>query len=96
MLNSNGPYDFIGFFFPYGGSAAEPAFIDLPGVDGGWAPEAGYTLANMTCKGVVNEKGAYIEYSIPRKDLPAFPNTPITITTWGNKDMSKVTMTTTL
>ena len=95
-LNSNGPYDFIGFFYPYGGTAEEPAFIDLPGVEGGWAPEEGYTLANMQCKGVANEKGAYIEYSIPRKDLPAFPNTPITITTWGNKDMSKVTMTTTL
>ena len=95
-LNSNGPYDFIGFFFPYGGTAEEPGFIDLPGVEGGWAPEEGYTLANMKCKGVANEKGAYIEYSIPRKDLPTIPNAPITITSWGNKDMNKVTMTTTL
>jgi len=94
VLNSNGPYDFIGFFFPYGGSADAPAFIDEPGVEGGWAPEAGFTLANMKCKGVANEKGAYIEYSIPRKDLPAIPaGTPITITTWGNKDMSKVQLT---
>ena len=93
-LNSNGPYDFIGFFYPYGGTAEEPAFIDDPGVNGGWAPEEGHTLANMKCKGVANEKGAYIEYSIPRKDLPAIPaGTPITITTWGNKDMSKVQLT---
>ena len=95
-LNSNGPYDFIGFFYPYGGTAEAPEFIDLPGVNGGWAPEEGYTLANMKCKGVVNEKGAYMEYSIPRKDLPTIPNTPITITSWGNKDMNKVTMTCTL
>ena len=46
-LNSNGPYDFIGFFYPYGGTAEAPEFIDLPGVNGGWAPEEGYTLANM-------------------------------------------------
>ena len=95
-LNSNGPYDFIGFFYPYGGIAEEPAFIDLPGVEGGWAPEEGYTLANMKCKGVANEKGAYMEYSIPRKDIPTIPGTPITITSWGNKDMNRVTLTTTL
>ena len=95
-LNSNGPYDFIGFFYPYGGTAEAPDFIDAPGVEGGWAPEEGYTLANMKCKGVANEKGAYIEYSIPRKDLPTIPGTPITITTWGNKDMNKVQLTCTL
>ena len=95
-LNSNGPYDFIGFFYPYGGTAEAPEFIDLPGVNGGWAPEEGYTLANMKCKGVVNENGAYMEYSIPRKDIPTIPGTPVTITSWGNKDMNKVTLTTTL
>ena len=96
-LNSNGPYDFIGFFYPYGGTAEAPDFIDAPGVEGGWAPEEGYTLANMKCKGVANEKGAYIEYSIPRKDLPAIPaGANITITSWGNKDMNKVQLTCTL
>ena len=95
-LNGNGPYDFIGFFFPYGGSADAPAIIENPGEAGGWAPEEGHTLANMKCKGVVDETGAYIEYSIPRADLPTIPKTPITITTWGNKDMNKVTVTTLL
>ena len=48
----------------------------------------------MQCKGVANEKGAYIEYSIPRKDLPAIPaGANITITSWGNKDMNKVQLT---
>ena len=92
-LNSNGPYDFIGYFYPYGGSAEAPAF-ELFVEDGSWAPAEGYSLKNMQCKGIANEKGAYIEYSIPRKDLPAIPaGTPITITTWGNKDMSKVQLT---
>ena len=94
QLSSNGPYDFIGFFYPYGGTAEAPDFIDAPGEGGGWAPEEGFTLANMKCKGVANEKGAYIEYSIPRKDLPAIPaGANITITSWGNKDMNKVQLT---
>lgn len=94
-LNSNGPYDFIGFFYPYGGSADAPAIIETPGVDGGWAPEE-FTLANMKCKGYANENGAYIEYSVPRANLPTIPKTPITITTWGNKDMKKVSVSVTL
>ena len=95
-LNSNGPYDFIGFFYPYGGTAEAPEFIELPGVNGDCAPADGHTMANIKCKGVANEKGAYIEYSIPRKDFPTIPNTPITITSWGNKDLNKVQLTTTL
>jgi hypothetical protein len=94
-LNSNGPYDFIGFFLPYGGSADAPAIIANAG-NGGDSLPAPYTLANIVCKGVVNESGAAIEYSVPRADLPAIPNTEITITTWGNKDLSKVTTTATL
>ena len=95
-LNSNGPYDFIGFFYPYGGTADAPDFVEKPGEGGDCAPADGHTMANIVCKGVANEKGAYIEYSIPRKDFPAIPNTPITITSWGNKDLNKVQLTTTL
>ena len=95
-LNSNGPYDFIGFFYPYGGTADAPDFIEKPGEGGDCAPADGHTMANIVCKGVANEKGAYIEYSIPRKDFPTIPNTPITITSWGNKDLNKVQLTTTL
>ena len=90
-LNGNGMYDFIGFFFPYGGTAEAPAIIETPGEGGGWLPEE-FTLANMKCKGVANDEGAFIEYSIPRADLPAIPNTTIEITSWGNKDMNKVTI----
>ena len=94
-LNSNGPYDFIGFFLPYGGSAEEPAIIEAPSAGGGWLPETN-TLEHMECKGVVNDKGAFLEYRIPRADLPAIPTTPVTVVSWGNKDLSKVTLTATL
>ena len=92
-LGGNGPYDFIFYFYPYGGSADAPAFIDQPKAT--CAPDT-YTLTNIQCKGVANEQGAYIEYSIPRADLPTIPNTSITITSWGNKDLPKVTLTCTL
>lgn len=87
-LNSNGPYDFIGFFFPYG----DNAIIESP-AEGAECLPATCTLANIQCKGVVDESGAHIEYRIPRADLPAIPNAPIQVTSWGNKDLQKVTLT---
>ena len=92
-LNENGPYDFIGYFLPYGGTSSAPAIVATAG---SWAPEEGYTLSNIKCKGYTDENGAYIEYSIPRADLPTIPDEPIAITSWGNKDLSKVTLTCTL
>ena len=87
-LNSNGPYDFIGFFYPYG----DNAIVEAPGATAECLPE-GTTLEHIQCKGVVDETGAHIEYSIPRADLPAIPGTPIKVTSWGNKDLNKVTLT---
>lgn len=97
-LNGNGPYDFIGFFSPYGGTSAAPAFLDAPGNTDqiGWAPETPCTLNNIKWAGVINEDGAFLEYSIPRADLPAIPKTQITVTSWGNKDMGKVSIECTL
>ncbi len=92
-LNSNGPYDFIGFIYCFGGTPESPV-IEIT-ADGDCAP-AGYTVANVTVKGVVDETGAKLEYSIPRADLPTIPNTPITITSWGNKDLAKVVLNCTL
>ena len=93
-LNSNGPYDFIGFFFPYGGTAEAPEIIEAAGT--GDCMPADYTLSNLYCKGIVKDDGAYIEYRIPRADLPTIPNAEITITSWGNKDLSKVVIKRTL
>lgn len=92
-LNGNGPYDFIGYFFPYGGSSDAPTIIEAP--KGTCSPE-GNSLSNIKCKGIIDENGAFIEYRIPRTDLPTIPNESITITSWGNKDLSKVTLTCTL
>ncbi len=92
-LNSNGPYDFIGFIYCFGGTPESPV-IEIT-ADGDCAP-AGYTVANVTVKGIVDETGAKLEYSIPRADLPTIPNTPITITSWGNKDLAKVVLNCTL
>ena len=94
-LNSNGPFDFIGFIFPYGGTADAPAITEAAG-QGGESLPAPYTLANVVCKGYADATGAYVEYKVPRADLPAFPATPVTITSWGNKDMGKAVLTTTI
>ena len=92
-LWGNGPYDFVGVLYPYAGTADAPAFSEAPGAD---CVPANYTLANTFCKGYADENGAYVEYRIPRADLPAIPSTPITIKSWGNKDLTKVTLICTL
>lgn len=92
-LNGQGPYDFVGFFYCFGGTAAAPV-IEITH-EGGAAPEP-YTVNNIKVKGIVDETGAKLEYCFPRKDLPAIPNAEITITSWGNKDLSKVQLKTTL
>jgi len=95
VLNSNGPYDFIGFFMPYYGTLEAPEIKENAGEGGDSLPEP-YNLLGMKCKGYANETGAYIEYSVPRSSLPTIPNTPIKITSWGNKDLHKVSITCTL
>ena len=94
-LNSNGPYDFIGFFMPYYGTLEAPEIKENAGEGGDSLPEP-YNLLGMKCKGYADETGAYIEYSVPRSSLPTIPNTPIKITSWGNKDLHKVSITCTL
>lgn len=95
VLNSNGPYDFIGFFMPYYGTLEAPEIKENAGEGGDSLPEP-YNLLGMKCKGFADETGAYIEYSVPRSNLPAIPTTPIKITSWGNKDLHKVSITCTL
>ena len=92
-LNGQGPYDFVGFIYCFGGTAEAPV-IEITAA--GDALPATCTVANVKVKGIVDETGAKFEYSIPRKDVPAIPNAEITITSWGNKDLSKVQLKTTL
>lgn len=85
-LWGNGPYEFVGVLYPFGGTKDAPAIDEAPGAD--CLPETA-TLANVICKGVIDAEGAKIEYRIPRADLPAIPEI-FDVYSWGNKDLSKV------
>lgn len=89
-LWGNGPYDFVGVIYPYG---ENNTINETPG--DACLPETA-TLANVKCKGVVDAEGAKIEFSIPRADLPAIPTTSVKAWSWGNKDLSKVSIDVTL
>ena len=87
-LNSNGPYDFVGFIYCFGGDPENPV-IEIT-AKGDCAPSS-YTIDNVKVSGKVDENGAYLEYSIPRSDIPALPE-KFAVTSWGNKDLDKVTV----
>lgn len=87
-LNSNGPYDFVGFIYCFGGDPENPV-IEITAA-GDCAPSS-YTIDNVKVSGKVDENGAYLEYSIPRSDIPALPE-KFAVTSWGNKDLDKVTV----
>ena len=89
-LWGNGPYEFVGVFYPY---AAAGTFKANPG--DACMPDT-FTLANATCAGKESDAGAEVEICVPRKDLPAFPATEMTIYAWGNKDLNKVSIKATL
>lgn len=90
-LWGNGPYDFVGVTYPYGGTAEAPAIVEASGANGACVPEK-YSVAAATCKGVIDENGVTLEYSIPRANLPEFTK-KVTLKSWGNKDLSKATLT---
>lgn len=95
-LWGNGPYEFVGVVFPYGGSAEAPAIdVDVVNTDAACAPDI-YTIDNLVLNGAIDEGGATIEFSIPRADIPEIPNAEIIVKAWGNKDLDKVSVTVTL
>ena len=85
-LNSQGPYDYVAYFFCFSGDKDNPVI----GInkEGGVAPSS-FSLDNIIAQGSVDEDGLTLEYRIPLADLPALPES-FTITTWGNKSLSKV------
>lgn len=85
-LWGNGPYEFVGVLYPFGGSAEAPEINEKPGDA---CMPADYTLANAICKGVIDAEGAKVEIRVPRKDLPALTD-KFDIYSWGNKDLTKV------
>ena len=82
-------YDLLLLIYPYGGSASAPAITEAAGTAGACEP-APCTVANVVCKGVVDQSGAKIEFSVPRTDISTIPSSEITVTAWGNKDLAKV------
>ena len=91
-LNGKGPYEYVFFISPYGGSADAPAIADdfkTLGYGANCLP-ADCSCENIVGKGVVTEEGAFLEFRIPRADMPAIPNTPINVYSVGNKDLAMV------
>ena len=85
-LWGNGPYEFVGVIYPFGGSADAPEINAKPG--DACLPETA-TLENVECQGTVDASGVKIEYRIPRADLPALTES-FDVYSWGNKGFSKV------
>ena len=86
-LNGNGPYDFVGYFNPYGAS------YTIGIVSYGSCLPNTCSISNVVCLGTANATdGATIEFNIPRADIPSITASTIKVTVWGNKDMSKTSI----
>ena len=97
-LNGKGPYEFVFFSTPYGGTSDAPAIADdflTLGYGASCLPETA-TVANIVGKGAIDDQGVAVEYRIPRADMPAVPATAIKVVSVGNKDLSTVTLNVTL
>ena len=81
----NGPYELIFVIWPFGGSSSAPAFAATPLGDSTIQP-SGDIKTNYKANGKFDSAtGVELEFSIPRADLPAIPNSQITVYSWGNK-----------
>ena len=89
MLWTNGPYEFVGYSWPFGGSASSPAITEKPGASNTNCVPSTSTMKNILCKGVIGTDEVTIEYSIPRADLPAIPETPFIVYSWGSLGLDK-------
>ena len=89
MLWSNGPFEFVGYHYPFGGSAESPAINEKPGANTSCAPSTASTK-NIFCKGAIGTDEVEIEYRIPRADLPEIPETPFIVYSWGSLGLDKV------
>ena len=90
-----GKWETLILTYPYAGSADAKAIADAVG--GSWwiLPDS-FSIGNLKFKGVVEDDGAAVEFSIPRADIATIPATEITIKAWGNKDLSTAVLQCTL
>ena len=96
LWGNAGGYELLIVLFPFAGTVAnEEAGTELAPAfglseEGTVAPD-NYTVANAKANGAYDENGVEVEFSIPLEDLPEIkPNTPLIITTWGNKGSNKI------
>lgn len=90
-LNGVGPYEFVFFISPYGGSADAPAIAEdftVLGYGAGCLPST-CSIKNVFGKGAVTDEGAIIEFRVPLEDIPELPES-FTVYSQGNKDLAKV------
>ena len=90
-----GKWETIILTYPYAGSADAKAIADAVG-SSWWILPNTFSIGNLTFKGVVEDDGAAIEFSIPRADIATIPATEITIKAWGNKDLGTAVLQCTL
>lgn len=93
-LNGKGPYEFVFFVTPYGGSAEAPAIADdflTLGYGADCLPSTA-TVEHIVGKGAIDAQGVAIEFSIPRADMPTIPTTAVKVVSVGNKDLASVSV----
>lgn len=90
-LWGNGPFDYVGVIWPYGGSSSAPVINKKPESASNSGAAA---IKNIACDGLINESGVALEFSIPLSQLPALPAdptaAPFIIYSWGSTNLAKV------
>ena len=87
--DGSGPYDFYGYFYPFGAYVSDPESYTVALQSTGSSGPSPYTLTNLTLRGSADASAVEVELKIPRSDLPTISSSKTTtIYVWGNKDMS--------
>ena len=86
-LWGNGPFEYVGVIWPYGGTASAPAINKNPGSAYG---NDGKAIAGVVCDGAISDDTVAIEFSVPLSSLCAIPSTPFIIYSWGSPKLAKV------
>ena len=86
-LWGNGPFEYVGVIWPYGGTASAPAINKNPGSAYG---NEGKAIAGVVCDGAISDDTVAIEFSVPLSSLCTIPSTPFIIYSWGSPKLAKV------
>lgn len=90
-LWGNGPFEYVGVIWPYGGSATAPVINKKPESAYGSSAKA---IPSIACDGVIDETGVALEFCIALEDLPALPAdptaSPFILYSWGSTNLAKV------